>query len=200
MITFDPAIVITPPPHSDQSGKVTQPADITISELKVTYMDTPHNKVVQARVEGLPGIITLISGETYDQIGDWTQVQMEDGLRTLLGENPAAYLRAMFPRTMEEDPNGPGTVLSKMIKTLGIVMSDSCSCRRHAIEMNTRGSDWCEQNIDTVVGWLREEANRRGLPFVDMIGKLMVGRAVKKSRKLLANQPVPENDEDLDKE
>jgi hypothetical protein len=200
MITFDPAIVITPPPHSDQSGKVTQPADITISELKVTYMDTPHNKVVQARVEGLPGIITLISGETYDQIGDWTQVQMEDGLRTLLGENPAAYLRAMFPRTMEEDPNGPGTVLSKMIKTLGIVMSDSCSCRRHAIEMNTRGSDWCEQNMDTVVGWLREEANRRGLPFVDMIGKLMVGRAVKKSRKLLANQPVPENDEDLDKE
>jgi hypothetical protein len=28
----------------------------------------------------------------------------------------------------------------------------------------------------------------------------MVGRAIKKSRKLLANQPVPENDEDLDNE
>jgi|688.fasta_scaffold76134_4 hypothetical protein len=200
MITYDPPIVITPPPYSDQSGKVTQPADIVLSELKVTYMDTPHNKVIQARIEGVPNIITLISGETYEQIGDWTQQQIEDGLKLLLGSEPAKYLRALFPKTMEEDPNGPGTVLSKMIKSLGIVMSDSCSCRRHAIEMNTQGNDWCEQNIDTVVGWLREEANRRGLPFVDMIGKLMVGRAIKKSRKLLANQPVPENDEDLDKE
>lgn len=200
MITYDPPIVITPPPYSDQSGNVTQPQDIVLSELKVTYMDTPHNKVVQARIESIPNIITLISGETYEQIGDWTQEQIEDGLKQLLGSEPAKYLRALFPRTMEEDPNGPGTVLSKMIKSLGIVMSDSCSCRRHAIEMNTQGNDWCEQNIDTVVGWLREEANRRGLPFVDMIGKLMVGRAIKKSRKLLANQPVPENDEDLDKE
>lgn len=200
MITYDPPIVITPPPYSDQSGKITQPADIVLSELKVTYMDTPHNKVVQARIEGIPNIITLITGETYEQIGDWTQQQIEDGLKQLLGAEPAKYLRSLFPRTMEEDPNGPGTTLSKMIKSLGIVMSDSCSCRRHALEMNAKGNDWCEQNIDTIVGWLRDEANRRGLPFVDMIGKLMVSRAIKKSRKLLANQPVPENDEDLDNE
>lgn len=200
MITYDPPIVITPPPHSDQSGKVTQPQNIVLSELRVSYIDTPHNKTIQARIENIPQLLTLVSGQTYDELGDWTQAQIEDGLKALLGDNPAVYLRALFPRTMEEDPNGPGTVLSKMIKSMGIVMSDSCSCRRHAIEMNTKGNDWCEQNIDTVVGWLKEEANRRGLPFVDMIGKLMVGRAVKKSRKLLANQPVPENDEDLDKE
>jgi hypothetical protein len=66
--------------------------------------------------------------------------------------------------------------------------------------MNEQGNDWCEQNIDTIVGWLRDEAKRRGLPFVDMIGRIMVTRAIKKSRKLLANQPVPDNDEDLDKE
>lgn len=200
MVIYNPPIVITPPPHSDHTGKVTQPADIVLSELRVSYTDTPHNKTIQARIENIPTLLTLVSGQTYDELGDWTQAQIEDGLKALLGDNPAAYLRAQFPRTMEEDPNGPGTVLSKMIKSMGIVMSDSCSCRRHAIEMNTKGNDWCEQNIDTVVGWLREEAHRRGLPFVDMVGKLMVGRAVKKSRKLLANQPVPENDEDLDKE
>ena len=77
-------------------------------------------------------------------------------------------------------------------------MTDSCSCKAHALEMNEHGNDWCEQNIDTVVGWLREEASRRGLPFMDALGKLLVGRAIKKSRKLLANEPVPENDEDLD--
>lgn len=201
MITFDPPIVITPPPYSDQSGKITQPPDITIGELKVSYTDSPHHKTVQARIDNIPTPISIASGvPAYDELGDWTQLQIEDKLRTILGPNPATYIRSLFPKTMEEDPNGPGTVLSKMIKSMGIVMSDSCSCRRHAIEMNTKGNDWCEQNMDTIVGWLREEANRRGLPFVDMIGKLMVGRAVKKSRKLLANQPVPENDEDLDKE
>ena len=85
-----------------------------------------------------------------------------------------------------------------MIKSVGIQMTDSCSCKKHALEMNEKGNDWCEQNIDTVVGWLRDEAKRRNLPFLDAIGKLLVGRAIKKSRKLLANEPVPENDEDLD--
>jgi len=200
MITFDPPLSITPPPYSDQSGNVTQPPNLVIGELKVSYIDTPHLKTIQARIEGIPGVINLVSGDTYDQLGDWTQSQIEDGLKNLLGDNPAQYLRSLFPRTMEEDPNGPGTVLSKMIKSMGIVMSDSCSCRRHAITMNTNGNDWCEQNVDTIVGWLREEAKRRGLPFVDMIGKLMVNRSIKKSRKLLANQPIPENDEDLDQE
>ena len=64
--------------------------------------------------------------------------------------------------------------------------------------MNKNGNDWCEQNIDTVVGWLRDEAKRRNLPFLDAVGKLLVSRAIKKSRKLLANETVPENDEDLD--
>lgn len=199
MIVFDPPLVISPPPHSDGSGRVITPPDLVIKELRVSYIDTPYLKTIQARIENIPAPITMVTGQTYDQLGDWTQEQIEDGLRQLMGSDPAKYLRSLFPKTMEEDPNGPGTVLSKMIKSLGIVMTDSCSCRRHAIEMNSRGNDWCEQNIDTVVGWLRDEAKRRNLPFVDMIGKIMVNRAVKKSRKLLANEPVPENDEDLDK-
>lgn len=199
MIIFDPPLIINPPPYSDNSGKVTTPPPLVVRELRVSYTDTPYLKNIIARIENIPTPITMITGETYDQLGDWTQQQIEDGLRALMGENPATYLRSLFPKTMEEDPNGPGTVLSKMIKSVGIVMSDNCSCRRHAIEMNSRGNDWCEQNVDTVVGWLRDEAKRRGLPFVDMLGKVMINRAIKKSRKLLANEPVPENDEDLDK-
>ena len=193
-------VTITPPPYSDGTGKVTQPEPIVLDTLNITYMDTPSSKSLSARIDRFPTNLILYTGEEYTSAGDWTQQQAELRVLEVLGSDPAAKLRSLFPKTMEEDPNGPGTVLSKMIKSLGIVMSDSCSCRRHAIEMNTKGSDWCEQNIDTVVGWLREEANRRGLPFVDMVGKLMVNRAIKKSRKLLANQPVPENDEDLDKE
>lgn len=199
MIVFDPPLVISPPPHSDHAGRVITPPDLIIKELRVSYIDSPYLKTIQARIENIPTPITMIMGATYDELGDWTQAQIEDGLKALMGDDPAQYLRSLFPKTMEENPNGPGTVLSKMIKSLGIVMSDNCSCRRHAIEMNDRGNDWCSANVDTIVGWLREEATRRNLPFVDMIGRVMVNRAIKKSRKLLANEPVPENDEDLDK-
>jgi hypothetical protein len=193
-------ITIYPPQHSDPNGNVITPAPIVLDELKITILDNISNKTIHAQIFSIPSLILLFSGQEYDNLGDWSRQQVLDKLNEKFGDNIAKFLRSLFPKTLEENPNHPGTVLSKMIKTLGIKMTDSCSCRRHALEMNDKGNDWCEQNMDTVVGWLREEANRRKLPFIDAIGKLMVGRAIKKSRKLLANQPVPENDEDLDNE
>jgi len=89
------------------------------------------------------------------------------------------------PQTLEDFPNGPGTILSKMLSKIGIHSTPNCSCRRRAMEMNTRGPDWCAENIDMIVGWLREESERRKLPFVDFAGKLLIQRAVKMSRKAL---------------
>lgn len=193
-------ISVTPPPYSDHSGKIIQPDKIETDELELSFHDEVKYNRLSVTIEHFPTPMTLYAGQAYNELGDWSKSQLEKRLISLLGDDPSVVLRALFPRTMEEDPNGPGTQLSKMIKSLGIHMSDSCSCRRHALEMNEKGNDWCEQNIDTVVGWLEQEAKNRGLPFVKMVGKVMVGRAIKKSRKLLANQPVPENDEDLDNE
>jgi hypothetical protein len=89
------------------------------------------------------------------------------------------------PQTLEDFPNGPGTILSKMLSKIGIHSTPNCSCRRRAMEMNTRGPEWCAENIDTIVGWLREESERRKLPFVDFAGKILIQRAVKMSRKAL---------------
>lgn len=198
---LDKPINVTPPPFSDNSGKITQPQPIVTDTLDVTFNINSLSKTIEASIEKFPVPISLFSGPAYDALNsNWNQNDLEKRLLQLLGDNPSAMLRSLFPRTMEEDPNGPGTQLSKMIKSLGIHMSDSCSCRRHALAMNERGNDWCSANVDTIVGWLRDEAKRRSLPFVDMIGKVMVNRAIKKSRKLLANQPVPDNDEDLDNE
>lgn len=193
-------ITIIPPPHSDANGNVIHPNPITISELKLSIIDNLINKTIHAHIADVSNYILLWSGKEYEELGDWTRNQVLDKLREKLGDDPAKVLRSLYPQTLEEHPNHPGTVLSKMIKSIGIKMTDSCSCRKHAIQMNNKGNDWCEENIDTIVGWLREEAKKRNWPFIDSIGKLMVGRAIKKSRKLLANQPVPDNDEDLDKE
>lgn len=197
---FDKPISIQPPPFSDPNGQIINPAPIVIEELLPIYIDNTSDRSLKVQFPQLPISLTIWQGEYYDQIGDWTNQQAEDKLKEILGNDPSAKLRSLYPKTLEEHPNHPGTILSKMIKSLGIAMTDSCSCKRHALEMNEQGNDWCSSNIDTIVGWLREEAKRRNLPFIDTIGKLMVNRAIKKSRKLLANEPVPDNDEDLDKE
>lgn len=195
---LDKNITIKPPPYSDNSGKIINPPLISLDNLEFIFTDNPGSKTITAIIQRLPIYIMIWNNIEYDQIGDWTKKQAEVKIKVLMGDDPAKYLRSLYPKTLEENPNHPGTILSKMIKSVGIQMTDSCSCKRHALEMNDYGNDWCESNLDIVVGWLRDEAKNRNLPFIDAIGKLLVGRAIKKSRKLLSNQPVPDNDEELD--
>lgn len=195
---FNTQIFIQPPPFSNANGQIITPNPIILDEIFPIYIDNTAEKSVKVQIPQIPVMITLWQGQDYLNLGDWTKSQAEIRFLEVLGENPSKTIRSLYPKTLEEYPNHPGTILSKMIKSLGISMTDSCSCKRHALEMNEKGNDWCEINIDTVVSWLRDEAKRRGLPFMDTIGKLMVNRAIKKSRKLLANETVPENDEDLD--
>jgi hypothetical protein len=49
--------------------------------------------------------------------------------------------------------------------------------------MDEQGCDWCEANLDEIVGWLREEATKRGLPFVDLAGRMLVKRAIRNARR-----------------
>jgi hypothetical protein len=191
-------ITITPPPFTNNLGQVTYPSPLILDALDLVFTDNVKSKTVYASIIGIPSPIVLWSENDYDNAGDWTQLQAESKLMELLGDNPAVALRALFPKTLEENPNHPGTVLAKMIKSLGFTISDNCQCKKHALEMNEKGNDWCVENIDTIVTWLKEETRRRNIVFIDMVARLMVMRAIKKSRKLLANQPVPENDEELD--
>jgi hypothetical protein len=182
---LDNEITIYPPAMSDNNGKIFTPPPIVLSYLDVTYHDNPTNKLVYATVRNLPGNLTLLSGEDYIVFGNYSQEQIENKLRQALGDDPAKTLRNLFPKTLEEFPHGPGTILSGMISTLGIKSTPNCSCRRHAIEMNEKGPDWCEANIDTILGWLKVESENRKLPFVEAIARMMVKRAISKSRRLL---------------
>lgn len=78
---------------------------------------------------------------------------------------------------------GVGTQLKQLLARFGIRSTASCSCNEKARRMDKAGIDWCEANTDTIVGWLREEAAKRQLPFVDMAGRLLVKRAIRNARK-----------------
>lgn len=102
-----------------------------------------------------------------------------------MGRLPVPFPPSPPPADLDDYPNGPGTILSKMLSKIGINSTPNCSCRRRAMEMNTRGPDWCAENIDMIVGWLREESEKRKLPFVDFAGKILIQRSIKISKKNL---------------
>ena len=54
---------------------------------------------------------------------------------------------------------------------------------QRAIVMDNNGIEWRENDIDTIIGWLKEEATKRGLPFIDMAGRILVKKAIKNAKK-----------------
>ena len=77
----------------------------------------------------------------------------------------------------------PGTELKKLLAKFGLKETADCACKSRAAFMDRQGCEWVEANVDTVVGWLREEAEKRGLPFVDAAGKMLVREALRRARK-----------------
>lgn len=172
-------------PFTDNKGNVQRPDPFTLEELQITYWDQPWTKQIGVQIMRIPTQVTLFSGEAYDALGDNRSLSLfQTKLKELMGENPQAYLQNLFPKTLESDPDGPGAILSGMISAMGIKSTPNCSCKRHALEMNNNGPDWCEENLGTILDWLNEEAQKRNLPFVRTVAKLMVQRAINKSRRL----------------
>jgi hypothetical protein len=81
--------------------------------------------------------------------------------------------------------HGPGTELSKLLKRLGINPTPTCQCRAKAQQMDAWGCDECSkpERIDEVVAVMREEAAARGLPFLDIAGRMLVRRAISNARR-----------------
>ena len=183
---LDNEITINPPAFTNANGQIVNPPPLVLKEIHVSYVDTPSRRTITATVPGIPSHIILVQGDEYDKLGEYTSAQIEQVFKEKLGNDPAKVLRAAFPKTLEENPNGAGTILSNMLSTIGIKSSPSCACRRHAIEMNDKGPDWCEQNMDTILAWLKEESNKRKLPFVETVAKMMVNKAISKAREHLS--------------
>jgi hypothetical protein len=75
------------------------------------------------------------------------------------------------------------------LKRFGIEPTPTCQCRAKAAEMDAWGPDECEkpERIEEVVAVMRAEAETRGLPFIDVAGRLLVRRAILNARRAAAN-------------
>ena len=184
-------ITLNPPPYTDASGKLIHPEPITLTELQLTYSDSPARKKLIAKIDSVPWSLKLIDNDDeYDALGDYTVSQREQLLLKTLGSDPTSVLQSLFPPTLEQDPYGPGTILSSMIKKFGIHMTPHCSCMAKALSMNEKGPDWCEENLDKIVEWLKEESKNRKIPFIEPVVRMIVQQAIQKSRKLLKSNVI----------
>lgn len=107
-----------------------------------------------------------------------------------IDENHASYPK---PKAVTENAHeqakaldigdGPGTELKKLLKIIGITASPTCGCNAKAKHMNEMGVEWCEENIETIVDWLKEESKKRHIPFFRYPAKKIINLAIHRARK-----------------
>ena len=83
----------------------------------------------------------------------------------------------------ETNDIGVGSELKKLLARVGITSTPNCSCNMRAAMMDTYGIGWCEENLEYLVGFLREEAAKRKLPFIDAAGRSLIKMAIKRAKK-----------------
>jgi hypothetical protein len=99
-------------------------------------------------------------------------------------ENADYYmLRDRYSGDVDPVHRGPGTELHNLLGTFGIHMRAGCSCRGRMVQMNKWGIEGCEQNVETIVEWMKEEAAKRKLPYLNAVGRMLVRRAISNARK-----------------
>jgi len=116
--------------------------------------------------------------------------KVKEGLVFIPHEHYARLAAKYNPQASQAIGTGPGSQLKRMLSKIGIQPSPGCQCNKRAVLMDSNGPDWCEEHLEEIVGWLREEAQRAHLPFVDLAGRVLIRRAIKLARADIAQPPL----------
>lgn len=76
----------------------------------------------------------------------------------------------------------PGECLEKLFHLMLIDQTEECPCHEHARKMDEWGPDKCRENLDTIIEWLREEAARRGMIFIERPARVAVLTCIRAAR------------------
>jgi len=120
-------------------------------------------------------------GWLLEEVADCIVSEDDAGVIVVDIENPA-YPASQRPKSPEAFGR-PGTILKHWLAALMFKVTPNCRCNDRARIMDDRGCDWCESNIQRIVGWLNEEAKKRSLPFIQTAAAILVKRAVSTARR-----------------
>lgn len=128
--------------------------------------------------------IVILNSKAYGLSGHSKKPGFRDAVTLWLKDNKGWFIAdhtqdGLGMTTLSRDPEdrpkeqinawppgyGVGTALKSLLSKIGIVATPNCSCNYRAAEMDRLGLKWCQENRETILGWLKEEADKRKLPF-----------------------------------
>ena len=88
-----------------------------------------------------------------------------------------------YPRKGKRS-KGVGTELTIILRRFGITSNEGgCSCKHKSKLLDTKGVKWAELNVETVVGWMKENAKKMKIPFLALPARMVVRQAIKNARR-----------------
>jgi hypothetical protein len=82
-------------------------------------------------------------------------------------------------------------MLKRLLAWLGINVTSCGQCATRALEMDRRGIAWCRENLETIVGWLGEETERRRKRHAEQLAVYRAARGEQGRTDPLAPPPAP---------
>jgi hypothetical protein len=130
----------------------------------------------------------VLSAGTVTGAGDARVVSLTEDAYADIARRFSGKTSEQIAATMQGLPptvGGPGTELRKLLKRFGITATPGCKCNSMALQMDQWGCDECAkpERIEEVLAVMRAEAAKRGLPFLDAAGRLLIRRAIANARR-----------------
>lgn len=79
-----------------------------------------------------------------------------------------------------------GDHFAALLAKLGFADNGSCACKSRQQQMNRWGVEGCKANMPVILGWMREEAKKRNLPFIEFAAQQLVKLAIRRAEKELS--------------
>ena len=91
------AIKLNPPSRIGIDGVEETFLPVWILDLDFTLNDNKRARIASVRMFPLPPKpLILWEGDEYDLMGDYTQLQVDERIQSLLGDDPASVLERLF--------------------------------------------------------------------------------------------------------
>jgi hypothetical protein len=100
--------------------------------------------------------------------------------RAIVNDNPSPPEgQCKMPVTPQpEPPAGVGSQIKKILSRVGVKATKSCGCNQKARDIDRMGKKWATNNKQKIVGMLKEEADKRHLPFSPTAANTLVNLAI----------------------
>jgi hypothetical protein len=97
---------------------------------------------------------------------------------------PSRESDSAAPNGESPRPQGPGSVLAGLFKSLGFKQDGGCGCAEMQIKMNAWGVEGCREHQDEILDFLETKAKAQGIPFARLAAKVALETALLKAKGL----------------